>query len=38
VIAGCELTGDLSLLMLMLKSGLFSPQTAPAFEARGDGI
>ena len=38
VIAGCELTGDFSLLMLMLKSGLFSPQTAPAFEARGDGI
>ncbi len=38
VIAGCELTGDFSLLMLMLKSGLFSPQTAPAFEARGNGI
>jgi sulfite dehydrogenase (quinone) subunit SoeC len=34
-IAGCELTGDFSLLMLMLKSGLFSAQTAPAFAARG---
>jgi formate-dependent nitrite reductase membrane component NrfD len=31
LIAGCELTGDFSLLMLMLKSGLFAPQTAPAF-------
>ena len=38
VIAGCELTGDFSLLMLMLKSGLFSPQTAPAFGAPGNGI
>ena len=38
VIAGCELTGDFSLLMLMLKSGLFAPQTAPAFGARGNGI
>jgi len=37
VIAGCELTGDFSLLMLMLKSGLFSPQTAPTF-ARRNGI
>lgn len=37
VIAGCELTGDFSLLMLMLKSGLLSPQTAPSF-ARGNGI
>jgi formate-dependent nitrite reductase membrane component NrfD len=34
VIAGCELTGDFTLLMLMLKSGLFSPQTAPAFATR----
>lgn len=34
LIAGCELTGDFSLLMLMLKSGLFAPQTAPAFAAR----
>ena len=38
LIAGCELTGDFSLLMLMLKSGLFAPQTAPAFGARGNGI
>jgi formate-dependent nitrite reductase membrane component NrfD len=38
LIAGCELAGDFSLLMLMLKSGLFSPQTAPAFGARGNGI
>lgn len=38
VIAGCELMGDFSLLMLILKSGLFSPQTAPAFGARGNGI
>ncbi|MBZ5720162.1 MAG: polysulfide reductase NrfD [Acidobacteriia bacterium] len=37
VIAGCELTGDFSLLMLMLKSGLFSAQTAPAFAPRGNG-
>ena len=37
IIVGCELTGDFSLLMLMLKSGLFSPQTAPTF-ARGNGI
>ncbi len=36
VIAGCELTGDFSLLMLMLKSGLFSPQTAPAFGPRAN--
>jgi sulfite dehydrogenase (quinone) subunit SoeC len=34
VIAGCELAGDFSLLMLMLRSGLFAPQTAPAFAAR----
>ncbi len=34
LIAGCELTGDFSLLMLMLKSGLFAPQTAPAFAQR----
>ena len=38
LIAGCELTGDFSLLMLMLKSGLFAPQTAPAFGARGNEI
>jgi sulfite dehydrogenase (quinone) subunit SoeC len=36
-IAACELTGDFSLLMVMLKSGLFSPQTAPAFAARSSG-
>jgi formate-dependent nitrite reductase membrane component NrfD len=35
VIGGCELTGDFSLLMLMLRSGLFSPQTAPGFGTRG---
>lgn len=31
LIAGCELTGDFALLILILKSGLFAPQTAPAF-------
>jgi formate-dependent nitrite reductase membrane component NrfD len=31
LIAACELTGDFSLVMLLLKSGLFPPQTAPAF-------
>lgn len=35
LLAGCELTGDLSLLMLMLRSGLFAPQTAPAFARYG---
>jgi len=35
LIAACELTGDFALLMVMLKSGLFSPQTAPAFAHRG---
>jgi sulfite dehydrogenase (quinone) subunit SoeC len=34
LIAACELTGDFALLMVMLKSGLFSPQTAPAFAPR----
>ncbi len=34
LIAACELTCDFSLLMLMLKSGLFAPQTAPAFAIR----
>jgi formate-dependent nitrite reductase membrane component NrfD len=34
LIAGCELTGDFTLLMLFLKSGLFAPQTAPAFATR----
>lgn len=28
LIAGCELIGDLSMMMLMLKSGLFAPQAA----------
>jgi len=31
LIAGCELVGDFSMMMLMLKSGLFSPQIAPAY-------
>ena len=31
LIAGCELTGDFTLLMILLKSGLFSPQRAPAY-------
>jgi len=34
LIAACELTGDFTLIMLFLKSGLFPPQTAPAY-ARG---
>ena len=38
VIAGCELTGDFALLMLILKSGIFSPQTAPKFATRGNGV
>jgi formate-dependent nitrite reductase membrane component NrfD len=29
LIAVCELTGDFALVMVILKSGLFSPQTAP---------
>lgn len=35
IIAACELTGDLSLMLVLLRSGLFAPQTArrysPAF-------
>jgi sulfite dehydrogenase (quinone) subunit SoeC len=31
LIAACELTGDFSLVMLLLKSGLFPPQTAPTY-------
>lgn len=31
LIAACELTGDFALLMVLLRSGLFSPQTAPAY-------
>ncbi|MFQ5776699.1 MAG: NrfD/PsrC family molybdoenzyme membrane anchor subunit [Terriglobia bacterium] len=33
LVATCELTGDFALLMVLLKSGLFSPQTAPAYQA-----
>jgi len=31
LIAACELTGDFTLIMLFLKSGLFPVQTAPAY-------
>jgi formate-dependent nitrite reductase membrane component NrfD len=31
LVAACELTGDFALLMVLLKSGLLSPQTAPRF-------
>jgi formate-dependent nitrite reductase membrane component NrfD len=31
LIAACELAGDFSMMMLMLKSGLFAPQIAPAY-------
>lgn len=31
LIAACELAGDFSMMMLMLKSGLFAPLTAPAY-------
>lgn len=31
LIAACELTGDFSLLMILLRSGLFGPQTAPKY-------
>jgi len=30
LVAICELTGDFALLMVLLKSGVFAPQTAPA--------
>jgi len=33
LIAACELTGDFTLLIVFLKSGLFSPQTARAYVA-----
>lgn len=33
VIAACELTGDFALLMVLLRSGLFSPQAAPGQES-----
>ncbi len=35
LIAVCELTGDFALVMVLLKSGLFPPQTAPAYGAGG---
>jgi formate-dependent nitrite reductase membrane component NrfD len=31
LIAACELTGDFSLLMILLRSGLFASQTAPRY-------
>ncbi len=31
LIAACEMTGDFALLMILLKSGLFAPQTAKAY-------
>jgi formate-dependent nitrite reductase membrane component NrfD len=35
LIAACELTGDFTLVMVLLKSGLFPRQTALAYSARG---
>jgi sulfite dehydrogenase (quinone) subunit SoeC len=35
LIAACELTGDFALVMVLLKSGLFPLQTAPAYSAHG---
>ncbi len=32
LIAACELTGDFTLLLVLLRSGLFSPQAAPAYQ------
>lgn len=34
LIAACELTGDFALVMVLLKSGLFPIQTAPAYSPR----
>jgi formate-dependent nitrite reductase membrane component NrfD len=34
LIAACELIGDFSMMMLMLKSGLFSPQAAPKYQTQ----
>jgi formate-dependent nitrite reductase membrane component NrfD len=34
LIAACELIGDFSLMMVMLKSGLFGPQMAPRYQSR----
>lgn len=33
IVAACELTGDFTLVMVLLKSGLFPLQTAPAYSA-----
>jgi formate-dependent nitrite reductase membrane component NrfD len=33
LLAACELTGDFSLMLLLLRSGLFAPQTAPRYPA-----
>ncbi len=35
IVAACELTGDFTLVMVLLKSGLFPLQTAPAYNAQG---
>lgn len=35
LVAACELTGDFTLVMVLLKSGLFPRQTALAYSARG---
>ena len=35
LIAACELTGDFTLMMVLLKSGLFPLQTAAAYSERG---
>jgi formate-dependent nitrite reductase membrane component NrfD len=35
LIAACELTGDFTLMMVLLKSGLFPVQTAAAYSERG---
>jgi formate-dependent nitrite reductase membrane component NrfD len=32
LIASCELIGDFSMMMVLLKSGLFAPQIAPAYQ------
>jgi formate-dependent nitrite reductase membrane component NrfD len=37
LIAGCELIGDFSMMMLMMKSGLFGQQMAPAY-SRGAAV
>ena len=35
LIAACELTGDFTLMMVLLKSGLFPLQTAAAYSEHG---